>query len=272
MYALDFEYDGQYLSDYGFIICSFGGSSGTDTASAGSTVTFNKVSRHSGKKYGLTSTQYDECIEATFCIGKDPSIYGKDNMQITNDEYRDLMRWLNRREFLKFQLLGGDDYDGETCYYEASFNIGKIKIDEILCGMELTMITNKPFGYGQEQSITWNVSDTTKPYILSDISDEIGYTYPSMVIEINSNGNLSLHNEMENCTMVINNCKVGEIITIDGDTQIIKSSYDSHHIYDDFNFEFFRIGNTISSRSNKLTCSLQCKIEFKYSPIIKDSV
>ena len=129
MYALDFEYDGQYLSDYGFIICSFSGSSGADTVSAGSTVTFNKVSRHSGKKYGLTSTQYDECIEATFCIGKDPSVYGKDSMQITNDEYRDLMRWLNRREFLKFQLLGGDDYDGETCYYEASFNIGKIKID-----------------------------------------------------------------------------------------------------------------------------------------------
>lgn len=194
MYALDFEYDGQYLSDYGFIICNFDGSSGMETVSAGSSVTFNKVARHSGKKYGLTSTQYDECIEATFCIGKDPAVYGKDNMQITNDEYRDLMRWLNRREFLKFQLLGGDDYDGETCYYEASFNIGKIKIAEVLYGMELTMETNKPFGYGQEQSITWNVSDPTKssntdPTALSTASvkrgdiwintgnQEIGYYY-----------------------------------------------------------------------------------------------
>ncbi len=272
MYALDFEYDGQYLSDYGFIICSFDGSPGISTVSAGSTVTFNKVSRYSGKKYCLVGTQYDECIESTFCIGKDPSIYGRNNMQITNDEYRDLMRWLNRREFLKFRLLGDDDCDGETCYYEASFNIGKIKIDEVLYGIELTMETNKPFGYGQEQSIIWNVNDITKSYILYDTSDEIGYIYPSMVIEINSNGNFSLHNEMENCTMIINNCKIGEVITIDGDTHIVKSSLDSHHIYDDFNFEFFRIGNTILDRSNKLSCSLPCKIEFKYSPVIKNSV
>ena len=272
MYALDFEYDGQYLSDYGFIICNFGDSSGVNTVSAGSVVTFNKVSRHSGKKHSLTSTSYEECVQATFCIGKNPKIYGKDEMQITNDEYRDLIRWLNRREFLKFQLLGGDDYDGETCYYEASFNVEKIKIDEVLYGMELTMETNKPFGYGQEQSATWTVADTTKSYILSDISDEIGYTYPSMVIEINADGDLSLHNDMENCTMVIKNCKIGEVITIDGDSQIIQSSYDSHHIYDDFNFEFFRIGNTITNRNNRISCTLPCKIELKYSPIIKDSV
>lgn len=269
MYALDFEYDGQYLSDYGFIICNFDNSS-MNTISAGSVITFNKVPLHSGKRFGLSSTQYDECIQTTFTICKNPQLY-KDNMQISNDEYRDIMRWLNRRQFLNFQLLGGDDYDGETCFYQASFNIGKIKIAEILYGMELTMETDKPFGYGQEQSFTWTVSDPSKPYILSDISDEIGTTYPSMEITINADGNFSLYNEMENCTMEIKNCSVGEVITIDGDAQIITTSMNSHHIYDDFNFEFLRIGNTITSRSNKMTCSLPCKIEFKYSPIIKDA-
>lgn len=269
MYALDFEYDGQYLSDYGFIICNFDGSS-METVSAGSAITFNKIPIHGGKKYNLTSTQYDECIQSTFSICKNPKIY-KDNMQISNDEYRDIMRWLNRRQFLNFQLLGGDDYDGETCFYEASFNVSKIKIDEILYGMELTMETNKPFGYGQEQSVTWVVSDPEKPYILSDISDEIGTTYPSMEILINANGDFSLYNEMENCTMEIKNCTVGEKITIDGNSQIIQTSMDSHHIYDDFNFEFFRIGNTITSRSNKITCSLPSKIEIRYLPIIKDA-
>ena len=51
MYACDFEYDGQYLSDYGFIICNFNGSSDFDVVSAGSKITFNTVSRHRGKKY-----------------------------------------------------------------------------------------------------------------------------------------------------------------------------------------------------------------------------
>ena len=112
------------------------------------------------------------------------------DMEISNDEYRDLIRWLNRREFLNFQLLGDEDDEHETCFFEASFNIDKIKIGDVLVGMELTMQTNKPFGYGQEQRVTWTVSDTTKTYLLSDISDEIGYIYPDITITINANGNL----------------------------------------------------------------------------------
>lgn len=133
------------------------------------------------------------------------------------------------------------------------------------------METNKPFGYGQELSVSWDVSDTTKTYVLSDMSDEIGYTYPSMVITCNRAGDLTIYNEMENCTMVIKNVSVGEVITIDGTTHIIESSLDSHNIYDDFNFEFFRIGNTINNRNNRISASLPCKLEFTYSPIIKDT-
>lgn len=269
MYALDFEFDGQYLSDYGFVICDFNGVSGTDVVSAGSKITFNTVSHHMGKKHNLTSTRYDECIQTTFSICKNPRLYK--SLEISNDEYRDLIRWLNRREFLNFQLLGDGDDEHETCFFEASFNIDKIKIGDVLVGMELTMQTNKPFGYGQEQRVSWTVSDTTKTYLLSDISDEIGYIYPDITISINANGDLTLYNEMENCTMVINNCTVGEVITIDGENQIITSSLNSHHIYDDFNFEFFRIGNTINNRNNRISCSLPCKLEFTYSPIIKDT-
>lgn len=71
--------------------------------------------------------------------------------------------------------------------------------------------------------------------------------------------------------MVIKNVSVGEVITIDGPTHIITSSLDSHKLYDDFNFEFFRIGNTINNRNNRISASLPCKLEFTYSPIIKDS-
>lgn len=269
MYACDFEYDGQYLSDYGFVICNLSGTSDFDTVSAGSRITFNTVSRHRGKMYSLTGTQYDECITATFDICKNPEEYA--DLRITNDEYRDIMRWLNRREFLKFQVLNEDDKEQETCYYEASFNVDKIMVNKVLYGLELTMETNKPFGYGQELSVSWNVSDTTKTYVLSDMSDEIGYTYPSMVITCSRAGDLTIHNEMENCTMVIKNVSVGEIITIDGSTHIITSSLDSHKIYDDFNFEFFRIGNTINNRNNRISASLPCKLEFTYSPIIKDT-
>ena len=65
MYAIDFSYDKNFLSDFGMVICSFDSPSGTQTVSAGSKITFNTVPMHNGKKYSLTGTQYDECITAT---------------------------------------------------------------------------------------------------------------------------------------------------------------------------------------------------------------
>ena len=113
MYTLDFEYDGQHLSDYGFIVCDFNEASGANTASAGSKITFKTVPKHKGKKVSLTSSQYDECAQATFDICKDPERYDVDERWITNDEYRDLMRWLNRNQFLKFQVIIEDDRNAE---------------------------------------------------------------------------------------------------------------------------------------------------------------
>lgn len=269
MYACDFEYDGQYLSDYGFVICNFGGTSGLETVSAGSKITFNTVSRHRGKIFSLAGTQYDECITGTFSICKNPEKYN--DLRIVNDEYRDIMRWLNRREFLKFQLLDEEDKEREPCYYEASFNIEKVLVDKVLYGLELTMITNKPFGCGPERSVTWDIDDTSKSYVISDVSDEIGYTYPSIVITCRETGHLTLRNETDNCTMVIKNVSAGEVITIDGPTHMIVSSLNSHKIHDDFNFEFLRIGNTINNRDNRISVSLPCKLELAYSPIIKDT-
>lgn len=269
MIAYDFSYNGILLSDFGFMIGEIDNSSSSEVVSAGSKITFSIVHRHKGKKYGLTSTQYNECIQTTFTIVKNPCCY-KD-LKITNDEYRDLMRWLNRREFLEFQIFDEDENDRDACFYEASFNIEKRLVGGMLYGLDLTMETNKPFGYGEEQVITWDISDTSKKYILTDISDEIGYIYPDMIITCKSDGDLEITNETEGITMSIDGCSYGETITVYGDTQIISSTKDAHCLYDDFNFEFFRIGNTFENRENIISTTLPCSLTIKYSPIIKDT-
>ena len=272
MYAIDFEYDGSYLSDYGFIICSFDGTSGSETVSAGSKITFNTVPMHYGKKYSLTGTQYDECVQATFTIAKNPCDYDDFNdMKITNDEYRGMMRWLNRREFLKFQIFDEEENTRDACYYNASFNIEKVLIGGVLYGLTLTMETDKPFGYGEEQIFVYDINDTSKEYILYDISDEIGYVHPYLVIECKADGDLTLKNLTEECLVEIKGCKSGEVITMDGNTQIVSTTYNSHAIYDDFNFEFFKIGNTFDNRENVITSTLPCILEIRYEPIIKDT-
>lgn len=269
MYATDFEYDEQRLSDYGFIVCNFDFQSGADTVKAGSEITFNLTPYRKGESYWLQNTQYDECIQSTFDICKNPDIY--DDLKITNDEYRDIMRWLNRKEFLRFRIV---DYYNEfdTCYYDASFNIEKITISEILYGLRLSITTDKPFGYGEEQRTYWEVTDTSKIYKINDISDEIGFTYPKLSIVCQESGTLNITNLTTNLTTTIKNCSTNEIITIDSKNQIITSSLDSHKIYDDFNFEFFKLQNTFDNRTNEITISIPCTIEILYSPIIKDSI
>ncbi len=271
MRAIDFNYDGKSLSSYNFIVCDFNFSEGANEVDAGSTLTFNKVSRNYGKTYSLSSTQYNECITTTFDICKNPDVYDFDDMEISDTECRTMMRWLNRREFLKFYVVTGNNDDQGTCYYQASFNISKIKIREKVYGLRLVMETDKPFGYGNEQTASFVFDGSQDSQILHNISDEIGYIYPTLTITCNSDGELSLYNDLENCTTVIKNCKTSEVITIDGGAQIITTSYASHDISNDFNYEFFRIGNTIDNRDNYITASLPCNIELKYSPIIKNA-
>lgn len=270
MYAIDFEYDGQYLSDYGFIICHFDAASGANVADAGSKITFNKVSRNHGKSYSLTSTRYGECIQTVFDICKNPDLYDDSEREISNDEYRHLMRWLNRREFLKFQVLYEETDERDICCYNASFNVDKIKIAEKLYGLRLTMESDKPFGYGEEQVVSWDFSDPSVSKVLNDVSDEIGCTYPNIKITCNANGDFSICNKTEDCTMEIKNCSVGEIITIDGETQTIATTYNGHDISNDFNYGFLKIGNTIDNRKNEISVSQPCRIEIRYRPIIKD--
>ena len=263
MYIFDFEYDGLCLSDMGYIVCNFG-SSGLQTISNGSEINFNTVSTFNGAKHELVSSEYRNCLTATFQICKNSC--QDSNLEIRRDDFRDLTSWLNRKEFHKLKLISQDDAYTDL-YFEASFNISRIEIDGKLYGLELEVTTNRPFALLEPRVITIKnlVINGTKTIL--DVSDEEGYIYPHMEIQINQSGTLSIFNELDNRLMVINNCSVGEVITLD--YPIIQTSYNSHNIQDDFNWTFFRIVNTFKNKTNNLTISLPCIIKIEYSPIVK---
>ena len=102
---------------------------------------------------------------------------------------------------------------------------------------------------------------------LNDISYEEGYIYPQMEIVVRENGDLTIHNSIENRETYIANCRTNEIITLD--YPVIKSSDSSHNIQNDFNWNFFRVANTYENSRNDLVVTLPCSIKIKYSPIVK---
>ena len=267
MKAVDFEYDGQHLSDYDFIICDFDGSSGANTVDIGAKISFNKSPIFQGKKHVLLSSEYEDCVSAEFDICKDPEVY--DDLEITSDEFRDLMRWLNRRRFHELCIFDQDE-DYESVYFNASFNIEKIKIGEKTCGLRLSMETDSPFAHGAEQKFRHTFSNSSDEYVVSDLSDDIGYIYPVLTIKCMADGDITVSNTTFECSCTINNCENGETIVIDGNALSIATDNETHNIYNDFNYEFFIIGNSINNRKNRITVSAQCEIEIRFSPIIKD--
>lgn len=269
MRAIDFVYDGLSLSSYKFIVCEFDYASDAATVDSGSQITFEKVAKHDGKKHTLVDAIYEDCYEVEFDIIKDPDKYDGEDRIISDEEYTQIARWLNRREFLKFNFVD-DERTGDICYFNASFNLSKIEIGGKLYGIHLSMETDAPFGYGETIVENNTVSEANGSFTINDKSDEIGYIYPDVTITCNQSGKLEIRNSLINCKVEINNCSSGEIIHLYGDAQIIETSVLSHKIQNDFNFQFLKIGNTFSSRLNTITVSLPCTIEIQYEPIIKN--
>lgn len=261
MKSFDFEYDGVRLSDKGFIICKFG-SNGTEIVSNGSYITFNTVSTMKGAKHELTSVEYSDCLTTMIQICKHPCL--SDREEVSVEEEREIMRWLNRKEFHKFKPIDAEYID---IFFEASFNVSKIESDGKIYGFELEVVTNRPYAL-QEPIMLYlkNIVPHGEKRIYSK-SDEEGHIYPDMEITITQDGDFELFNSFENRTMRIANCKAGEVIRVQ--YPIIESSIADHKIQDDFNWKFFRIANTLKSKANDITISIPCTIKMIYSPVVK---
>lgn len=243
------------------IICHFG-SGGLETVSDGSEITFNTISTLNGQKHELASVQYEGCLETTIQICKHSCAKGV--QEITAIEHRELTKWLNRKRFLPFKILDKDYMD---LYFEASFNISRIEIDGRLFGLELQVITNRPFALQEPKTITIKNTTLNGGHSINDTSHEEGYIYPYTQITINQSGDLKIYNAIEDRSTYIGNCIAGEVITMD--YPVIQSSISSHNIQNDFNWNFFRVANTFENSRNDLTISIPCTIKIIYSPIVK---
>lgn len=265
MKAYDFIYDGRALSSYGFMICKFG-SGGLETISNGSNIAFNTVSTLNGAKWEHTRSEYTDCITSTFQICKHPCMDG--NAEVTLREQREIMRWLNRKEFHAFKLM---DEEYTNILFEASFNVSKIEIDGKVYGFELEMITNRPYGYGEPIILNLKTVQSNTIHKIYSKCDEEGFVYPDeMEITINSDGDLDISNGLEQRTMRIANCTNGEVLKLS--YPVIESSNAAHKIQNDFNWQFFRIATTFKDKLNEITVSLPCSIKIQYRPVIKVGV
>lgn len=263
MIASDFEYDGEYLKDWGYIICETNSSSGFETIDSDSQLTFDTISQMNGKLKELTTSYYDDHIEITFQICKYSCT--ENITPITTYESRELKRWLNRPEFHRFKLIQPNWAD---IYMEGSFNIKNIEFKGQVYALELTFISNCPFALHEPVVYRFQSSIEENSFSFFDISDEIGYIYPDVEILCIEDGDLEINNSLENRKTLIKNCKKNEVINFTKELLFYSSDSD-HKIQNDFNYIFLRIANLYGNRKNILTFSMPVKITLKYIPYVK---
>ena len=261
MKAYDFEYDGLNLSDKGFMLCSFDKSK-IDTVENGAEINMETSPFYNGDVNYILTANYESTLTATFQICKNPCI-GED-LNITVDEVRDMASWLCRKGFHKFKIFD-DDY--LNVYYEATFNMSRIIRNGNVIGLELGMITNRPFGVMEDTVIYIKNEVENGVENFYSISDDEGFIYPKVKITIKQDGDLKISSIFVQRDTIIKNCKAGEIIEMD--YPVIKSSLESHKIQNDFNWNFFRIENKFKDKRNLIQISIPCEIEMIYSPIAK---
>lgn len=267
MNALDFQYDDLYLSDFGCIICTFDDNHSPETISMGSEISFTKSAVSNGKRYMITDASYDNCIEAEFSICKDPDLcFDYEDQFFTLEEQRDIMRWLNRTEMKRFCLIDDEHVD---MFYEGSFNVSKIELNGDVIGMSLLFQSNRPFALSLDLSYKFKIPSHGYSYTIQDTSDEIGYDYPDVTIDLLGTGDLTITNSFDGRQTIIKNCVNGERITMKD--MIIETSSVAHRetIMNDFNFRFPQIHNSYTKARNKFTFSLPCNVIMTYRPVRK---
>ena len=266
MFLVDFEYDGEKLSDYGYSPCYINTTSNMEI-NIGSRMSFNSVKTKLINTSRYVSYEYEEPSPIIF------DIYKRTNceLEFPNEiDVRRLMKWLNKKGNKKFKPVY-DNNDFVDVYFEGSFNISAIYVGGEIVGFTLTFTPNAPFGFGELETYSFSLTEENSTFTFIDSSDELGYSYPSKFeITCKDSGDLKIINMSDdNYTTVINNCVLGEKITLNCRELIVDSNKSHEKLFNDFNYNYPRFINNFGNQTNIFTTSLPCNIEIKYSPIRK---
>lgn len=267
----DFEYAGRFLSDFGCILCRFGADSGTVESDIGCDITFTTVKNKRSSIHSVTSASYEGMYTATFQIMKNPCHKQQEDMFMTAQESRELIKWLNRKEYHKFTCQSPDNEDYSINYY-GSFNVRQVMLGDKILGLTLTFTANAPYGFGNQIKNVYKTTKTNEEITLYGDGDDAGIIYPSVKVTCLEDGIVKITNKNTGNYTEIKNCVAGEAIIMDGEHEII--TCDSHtNLYNDFNYEFLEIEiDDTEHCPNTLEVSIPCLLEICYSPIRKVGV
>ena len=236
----DFIFDGRALSDFGYMAV-FENSEDVIDVSA---MQFNTIKAALSDINHRVSHSYEQNYTSTFFIMKSLCDTPEEEQWMTHDDITEMTHWLARKQYKWFRFI--DDDDDDEIWYKVQIQVAKEYVGANVAGLQLTVTANAPYGFTRE--IKHNLSGEESR--IQVYSDEEGYIYPDMTIEILEDGDFELLNEYENRITRIANCVAGEVITISGGDNLQISSSVNHDFTKDFNYVFPRLCNIYGDSNN----------------------
>ena len=296
MYLVDFIYDGFKLSNFGCMV----GSAVTDNSDSiemGSVVKLETAVNHGSYRSEIVNADYPDTYSVTFDIFKTPCATGKGYDDVfTDKEVTWFMRWLNRKDYHRFQPIYDDPKDFYRIFFNGTFTECKaIAIQGHVYGFTLTFTSDSPFAYLDYKPNTYTVKNlgdeftiidsatkqektlTGGTFIIYDESEELGAVYPkSITINLASAGDLIIKNSMDDAKRYteIKNCVANETLTFDCIHKVISSDKEDQHakFFNDFNYVFPRLVNEFYDGKNKFNMTINGTVVVDYNPIRKVGV
>lgn len=256
----DFIFDGRSLSSFGYILVY----TNTEDTQDVSEMELEYIKGARNDKAYSVGYKYDNNYIATYTIIKNFCEF-PDNQDMTDEEVSEMTRWLCRKQYKWFRFIDEDEDNNDEVWYKAQWTVKKKYIGDSVVGLDITIHTNAPYGFSKEIVHTYNTSTFT----INVGSDEEGYIYPDITIEMLEDGDLKITNCFEDRTTKIPNCTSGETIELLGyDLQQIKSTK-THDFINEFNYKFPRLCSNYNDGVNVFEVNKNCIITMKYREIRK---
>lgn len=262
MYITDFEFDGVKLSDFNCIVVTFDNTSDGTYTVGGKTDFITSEPNKSGKIYYFGSKR-NEPLSAKIQITKN-GWFEHDSPYFSQNEISKISRWLNRADGYHKLILESEDNTDTPIYYMAQINVSAIEHGSNILGLELEVNTDRPWG-NVDRKVEMDIDDI-KTFNIEDFSDDVGETKMKITITPTEAGDLTIKNSLFKDEIVVTDCAAGEQISIDGVNQIIQTTDSLSNIAKRFNkWNFPKIANTFTNRSNEFTVSLPCHIVLEWT-------
>lgn len=248
------------MSDYPLV--SGNGSDGEidDTEDMGMTPSTTKVFNGENPHSNFISQKYDD--NPTFTVKFSKATCGRETDDYFHEnELRQMNRLLTGKPGYSWLKIVNHSVMETDYYYRA--RVSAIEYERIgyhVVGYDVSFELDGGMAYSEEQEITISAVAGRPFYIFCNSDDLHDYTRPVIKITASTAGTLTLTNNTDSWSSIINNVNAGETLTIDCQKELLSSSRTRAYILSDFNMHWPRL----LPDKNEFVCSTNATITFTF--------